>query len=114
LRGNLELRVADTSHMPGEVVIVALREELVRLQKEEGSSEKSTLPGDVVDVRFLGSSIRYQVRLGNGDLIAARIPTGILRNSFKPGDRVFVTFDPEEALLYGYPALGLLQELEVY
>ncbi|MEM3693698.1 MAG: ABC transporter ATP-binding protein [Candidatus Bathyarchaeia archaeon] len=114
LRGNLELRVSDTSHMPGEVVIIALREEMVRLKKGEGSQGKSALLGDVLDARFLGNSIRYRVRLENGDLIAARIPTGVLRNSFKPGDRVLVTFDPGDALIYGYPALGLFKELEAY
>ena len=148
LRGNLELRVSDTSHMPGEAVIIALREERVRLRRDSGferedegeakdedegkdkdkdededegkgkgkgkGEEKAALLGDILAVQFLGSSIRYEIRLENGDRMAARIPTGMVGPSFKPGDRVFIAFDPEDALVYGYPALGLLQELEAY
>ncbi len=112
LREELKVKVLDSSFEPEEAVIVAVREEKTRLMPEPRGDLTNRLSGEVVEVHFLGSFIRYTVRLTNGDRLAARLPVHEEEMGIKQGDWVSVSFDPSDTHLYEYPPLGLQRELE--
>ena len=67
LREGLKIRVLDSSFEPEEAVIVAIREEKTSVTPEPTGEEPNRLSGEVVEVHFLGSHIRYVIKLSNGD-----------------------------------------------
>lgn len=114
LRQSLEITVSDASHELDESVIVAVREEKTSVQPPSLQSGLPSLPGEVSAVRFLGSFVRCEVILENGDHVATKIPIGRLGSQLTQGERVSVAYDPKNTLVYEYPPLGLRRELEVY
>jgi len=112
LRGDLQVQVQDISYLVDETVVVAVREEKT-LIKADVDEEPNTLSGEVKAVRFLGCFTRYEVGLENGDTVASRVPTYTLEKTFTAGSRVKVGFHPVDAMVYPYPSLGLLKEVEV-
>ena len=112
LREGLRIRVLDSSFEPDEAVIVAIREEKTQVTPEPTGEEPNRLSGEIVEVHFLGSHIRYVIKLSNGDEIAARVPLKEARTELKHGDWVSVSFDPVNSHVYEYPMLGLQGELE--
>jgi ABC-type Fe3+/spermidine/putrescine transport system ATPase subunit len=114
LRGNFSVDIADTSHEDEEDVIVAVREKNTILTGDDPGEGRNVLDGEVTQVYFLGSYIRLEVRLRNGDIVSSLMPTDIILKKFKVGDRVLVSFYPRSALVYDYPTLGIHHELEAY
>jgi len=112
LREGLRIRVLDSSFEPEEAVIVSVREESVLITPEPRGDEPNRLSGEVSEVHFLGSFIRYAVKLTNGDEIASRVPIREARNNINQGDWVSISFDPADTHVYEYPTLGLQGELE--
>ena len=51
--------------------------------------------------RFLGEKIRYELAAGGQAIVSKRLGFG---KSFKKDDEVFVSFEPENAMLFDYPA----------
>jgi len=113
LRAGLTMTVSETSHDPGEHVVVSAREEKTGVQPWSPSAGTS-LPGIVLATQFLGSFVRFEVTLENGDLVAVKTPLSQLGTRLEPGDRVSVVYDLESVRVYDYPTLGLRHELEVY
>ncbi len=112
LRENLIVRATDSSFEPEEAVVIAVREEKTRVSPVPRGDERNRLSGEVKDVQFLGSYVRYVLRLTNGDEIAARAPVHTAEGAIQRGDWVSVSFDPAQAQLFEYPPLGLQRELE--
>jgi ABC-type Fe3+/spermidine/putrescine transport system ATPase subunit len=112
IRGDLPLSVPDVMHQKEERVVVAVRLENMVLKAGEVTGINH-LFGRVKKIRFLGISMRYDVQLDNGDMITAKIPTAHVTQRFNVGDRVTVSFAPEQAVVYSYPAEGLAKELSV-
>jgi ABC-type Fe3+/spermidine/putrescine transport system ATPase subunit len=92
-------------------VILALRKERVRISREEPDMD-NVFKGEIRNVRFLGNSKEYLVRLSNGDTIASRqfADSGL---AFKVGDEVSVSFRESDVMVFEYPAQGLSKELEI-
>lgn len=111
LRGGLEVRVQDTSYLPEEVVVIAVRGELTRI-KSKGEGEINALPGEVRATRFVGALTIYEVRLENGGIVNSKVPTALAEKPFSKGERAFVHFSPEDTMVYPYPSLGMYRELE--
>jgi len=114
LREGLRLKVSDTSHEIEEPVIVSIREEKTRIQKGPPPPRKASLTGEVSAIQFLGSFVRCEVKLDNGDHVAVKVPMGQREPRLKLGERVSIVYDPRNTLVYDYPTLGLRRELEVY
>ncbi len=112
LREGLKVRVLDSSFEPEEAVILAIREEMTSVSPEPKVDSPNRLSGEIVEVHFLGSHIRYVIRLSNGDEVAARVPLKEARTELKHGDWVSISFDPANSHVYEYPMLGLQSELE--
>jgi putative spermidine/putrescine transport system ATP-binding protein len=94
-----ELRAAAPLALPaGGEAIAALRPEAVVLG--DGEAGANVLPGDVVDVTFLGSIVRIRVRIAEVDAIVAldrfNSPGATLPAI---GEAVRVSFQPEALVL---------------
>jgi spermidine/putrescine transport system ATP-binding protein len=113
LREGLTIKVSDYSFENDEAVILSIREENTSITSEPRGDEQNRLSGEVSAVYFLGSFIRYVVKLTNGDEIAARVPIKGVNAEIKQGDWVSISFDPTNTRVYEYPTLGLQRELEV-
>lgn len=114
LREGLQLTVRDTTHVPQEHVVVAVREEETWVRPLGWSGESvNVLAGEVRSRRFLGTFTGYEVRLGNGDVVVCEVPTLPASRAFERGESVLVCFRPEDTIVYSYPTLGLRRELEV-
>ena len=93
-------------------VILALRKERVRTSR--GTLEMDNVfKGEVRDVRFLGNSKEYLIRMPSGDVIASRRFAESEQDAFKRGEQVLVAFLEGDAMVFEYPARGLRQELEI-
>jgi ABC-type Fe3+/spermidine/putrescine transport system ATPase subunit len=107
-----------TTHAPPELftvnepVILAVRKEKVGISNSEPKLE-NVLYGEVREVRFLGSSREYLVRVTSGDLVASRQFLEGPEPAFKLGEKVFVGFDRTDITVFPYPSGGLRKELEV-
>ena len=112
LREGLTVRVKDSSFETEEAVIVNIREENTSITSVPKGDEINRLSGEVKAVHFLGSSIRYVVKITNGDEIAARVSIKGSQAEINQGDWVSVSFDPSNTHVYEYPTLGLQMELE--
>ena len=112
LRENLQVRTGDPDRLPDESVVVAIREEKVKVSKLK-SGGVNVLRGKVLSSRFLGPFIRYEVRLTNGDVIRSKILISEQRRMIPAGEEVYVHFKPGDTIVYQYPTLGLYRELEV-
>jgi ABC-type Fe3+/spermidine/putrescine transport system ATPase subunit len=93
-------------------VILALRKERVRVSRKRLEMD-NVFKGEVRDVRFLGNSKEYLIRLTSGDVIASRLFSGGEEDEFKRGEEVLVAFLEGDAMVFEYPPRGLRQELEI-
>jgi hypothetical protein len=71
------------------------------------------MEGEIRDVRFLGGSREYLIRLANGDTVVARRFLEGLESSFRAGEKVSVGFRQGDVMLFAYPPQGLRNELEM-
>lgn len=114
LRQNLCINVSDISHEREEAIIVAVREENTNLLFNGAWAEMNVLDGDIIHVSFLGCFIRFEIKLTNRDTVFSLMPINNSTRSLKVGDKVKLTINPKNTILYDYPPLGLRHELEVY
>jgi len=91
-------------------VVAAIRPEFVVVEK--GIRKGKTWQGKIDGKVFVGSVIRYEVRMNTGELIVVKHPTSTDRR-FNVGDEVDVTFPSQHVLLYPYPDMGLEKEISV-
>lgn len=109
-RGGFMVRVFEKGFEKGEMIVLTVRPENTGLIKGEVKM-KNCLFGSVESLTFLGSLIRYHIRLDNQDLVVAKVP--ISGSQFNINDRITVYFPPENILAYKYPEGGLRRELEI-
>jgi len=110
IRGGFMFRAFEMGLGKGEMIVLAVRPENTVLMRGEVNM-KNCLFGSVESLTFLGSLVRYHVRLDNQDLVVAKVP--ISGNQFNIDDRITVYFPPENILVYKYPEGGLRRELEL-
>ncbi|MBN1682723.1 ABC transporter ATP-binding protein [Candidatus Bathyarchaeota archaeon] len=113
IRGGYQIMVDDTSHVAEEPVVTAIREEKIKLF-DHPIEAKNTLSGDLIGANFLGTFIRYEVKLDNGDILAALHPPNSDLTKLRLGDRVAISFETFHTKIFDYPVLGLKRELEAY
>jgi len=113
LRGDLRVKVLDREGIKklGENVILAVRPEAFSLEK--GRKEAvNAMAGSIERVRFEGTTVRYEVRLLNGDLVVVSSPT-LSEELLVAGENVTISFPPEKSHVFEYPIKGLVEELKV-
>jgi putative spermidine/putrescine transport system ATP-binding protein len=111
IRGGLIIRTPSTRLGADEPVILALRKERVQISSEDLQRD-NVLGGEIREVRFLGSSREYLIRLTNGDTVSSRQFLESAEASFKVGEQVFLGFDQDHVMVFSYPPQGLRKELE--
>jgi spermidine/putrescine transport system ATP-binding protein len=88
---------------PGDAVALVLRTEALTIfhpPRPIRDDDLTTVEGAVADVRFVGAVVYYRIDLGDRELTVSRPSLG--SNVLAEGDRVTVTWSPEDALLLEY------------
>jgi ABC-type Fe3+/spermidine/putrescine transport system ATPase subunit len=111
LRGEIQIEVAKDKARKGERVVLAVRPETILVRKGIGK-DKNSIAGTVERVTFEGTNIRYEIRLKNQDLIVIVKPS-MTGEWLHAEDKVTVSFAPEKAHVFEYPAAGLKEEIAV-
>ncbi len=112
LRGGLQVRVRETSYLPGERVVLMVRQELTSA-RSYGWDMVNALHGEATAVRFLGDSLRVEIRLVNGMSLSARIPVSQADTHPRIGEELVVSFRPGDAAVFSAPVGGLEAEIRV-
>lgn len=112
LRGGLRIKAPPALHMLDEPIILGVRREQVRIS-DRNPELANVLEGEIREVRFLGDSREYLIRLTNGDIIASRHYSEGPEPRFSAGDKVVVEFEEGDVLVFEYPTQGLRKELEM-
>lgn len=116
LHRGLKINVHDTTHLPGEEVVVVIREDRLKIgEPGEKPTLKNynTIEGEIQSSQFLGSYISHQIRLSNGDMVTSKTPTRIIERPLPTRKKVIVYFKPSDTMVYSYPPIGLSRELKV-
>ncbi|MBE0512507.1 ABC transporter ATP-binding protein [Candidatus Bathyarchaeota archaeon] len=109
LRGGLYVQSVDKGHKKGEKVVVAVRPEVLAVEKGEKRG-KNSIFGHIEGFRFEGTNIRYEIRLENGDVVVVVRPA-LTVEWLDVGERVTVSFPVEKSFVFTYPERGLKMEL---
>jgi putrescine transport system ATP-binding protein len=84
----------------GQAISIAVRPEKLSLSHDMSSAEVNAQPGDVVEADYLGGLMRYRVKLAGGDVVqVARANAAGTEAAFEAGQRVTVSFAPEDAVV---------------
>lgn len=83
----------------GMEVFVSIRPEHIRVLRDQPEDETNVGHGIVTHVAWMGSYLRYQVRLDSGKIIEASVPNSRIGQEEPPGidDEVYVTWGPDSA-----------------
>jgi ABC-type Fe3+/spermidine/putrescine transport system ATPase subunit len=111
LRGDIEIQTARKDAKTGERVILAIRPGLFLAEKGTVKAQNS-IAGTVERITFEGTTVRYEIRLVNEDLIVTIRPS-MIEEWFGLGEQVTVSFPPEKAHVFTYPGKGLKEETAV-
>jgi len=81
-------------------VCIAIRPEDIFLSKEKTLSAKNILEGKVIDITFLGATIRFHVDINGKIVMADKIVSALENMKFQSGDKVFVRIEPENCVIF--------------
>jgi len=109
LRGGLLVRTLDKTHKEGEKVVIAIRPEVLAVEKGKKGGVNSIF-GHVEGFRFEGTNVRYEIRLENGDLVVVVRPA-LMAEWLDVREKVTVSFPIEKSFVFTYPERGLKREL---
>jgi spermidine/putrescine transport system ATP-binding protein len=110
LRGGLLVQTLDKTHHDGEKVVVAIRPEILAVEKGEKKGGVNSIFGHIEGFRFEGTNVRYEIRLENGDLVVVVRPA-LMAEWLNVGEKVTVSFPIEKSFVFTYPERGLKREL---
>jgi len=111
LRGEIEIQMNGTSIGSGEKVVLAIRPEVFSVEKG-AKTGKNSIAGTVERITFEGTTIRYEIRLANQDLVVVVKPS-MVGQWLNMDEQVVVSFAPEKAHVFAYPKGGLKEEIAV-
>jgi ABC-type Fe3+/spermidine/putrescine transport system ATPase subunit len=112
LRGGIRVQTANNNVKIGERVVIAVRPETFEFEKGKIRTNVNTISGTVARVTFEGTTIRYEVRLENEDMVVLVKPS-MIGEWFNMDDNVTVSFAPDKAHVFPYPQAGLKEEMAV-
>ncbi len=111
LRGSIRIQTVKNEARKGEKVIVAIRPEAFTLEREK-EGDRNLLSGIIERVTFEGTSIRYEIRLENQDLIVVVKPS-MIGEWLSMGEKVTVSFSSDKTHVFRYPETGLKEEIAI-
>ena len=111
LREGTKVEALNGAFVEGNQVVLSLRPETLIV--EPGLQEgQNVLSGSVERITFEGSSIRYEIRLANDEIVVAIKPT-LSAEMLKVGENVKVFLPVEYTHVFPYPEAGLKEEVSV-
>ena len=111
LREGTKVEALNGAFAEGNQVVLSMRPETLIV--EPGLQEgQNVLSGTVERITFEGSSIRYEIRLANDEIVIAVKPT-LSGDLLKVGENVKVFLPVEYTHVFPYPANGLKEEISV-
>jgi ABC-type Fe3+/spermidine/putrescine transport system ATPase subunit len=111
LREGTRVEALNADFDEGNHVVLSMRPETLIV--EPGLQEgQNVLSGTVDRITFEGSTVRYEIRLQNEDLIVAVKPT-LSGEMLKAGEKVKVFLPVEYTHVFPYPGGGLKEEISV-
>ncbi len=108
VRGEKYLTVNGTSVPAGSPVVLAVRPERISLRPVP---EANSIRGRLQESRFMGSFIRHNLNLENGDNVLVDLMVGEPRP--RPGGEESVYFNPDYLRIYPRPREGLSEVLRL-
>jgi ABC-type Fe3+/spermidine/putrescine transport system ATPase subunit len=111
LRGGIRIQTVDKNTKTGERVILAIRPETF-IVKKGVKKDEGTILGTVERVTFEGTTVRYEIRLENQDLVVVSKPS-LTEEWFNVDEKVTASFPLEKAHVFTYPEVGLREEIAV-
>ena len=112
LRRGIEIRVRETSYLPGERVVLMIRQESVSL-KPAADEQTNIFSGAIQAVRFLGDYVRIEMKLENNELMGAKVPLSDIHEFPEIGEKTTINIRPNDISVYPMPPRGLAREIEV-
>nr|MDO8134585.1 ABC transporter ATP-binding protein [Candidatus Njordarchaeum guaymaensis] len=104
-----EVTATCTNYREGKLVVLSIRPEKTKLDTKP--PRQNCLEGKVDTATFLGNLTRYDIKLkGVDETIASKVPSRAIEQ-LKPGENVYVTFDPEDCVVFSSPRQGLYKEI---
>ncbi len=104
------IRVKDSSFPIDQKVVVAIKAE--NIEVESGKAEfLNGIQGIIETSRFVSGNNIDEIRLETGDVFISKKHATELW--FSPGDEVTIHFEPERAILFPYPKIGLKKAIEI-
>jgi iron(III) transport system ATP-binding protein len=94
----------------GDKVVVAIRPEHLNVAEERRSSGDQ-LQGVVANITFMGSFLRYEIQLEDGQVLKCDVLRTGDEKFLEIGANVFLSAEPENVLVYQYPPDGLENEI---
>jgi ABC-type Fe3+/spermidine/putrescine transport system ATPase subunit len=112
LRGGIKVQAVNNKDIKeGEKALLAIRPEIFMIEKGK-KDKKNAILGKIERVTFEGTTVRYEVRLKNQDLVVIVKPS-LTEEWFNMGEEVTICFPAEKAHLFKYPDVGLKEEIAV-
>jgi ABC-type Fe3+/spermidine/putrescine transport system ATPase subunit len=111
LREGQKVEALNDSFTEGNRVVLSMRPETLIVEPGLQSGQ-NVASGIVERITFEGSSIRYEIRLSNEELVVAVKPT-LSADWLNPGETVKVFLPVEYTHVFPYPDAGLKEELSV-
>jgi iron(III) transport system ATP-binding protein len=112
LRGGIKVQAGAPKNMDrGDRAVLAIRPETFVIDKGIKKNKNSIL-GTVERITFEGTNIRYEIRLRNEDSVVVVRPS-LVDEWLKVGEKVTVSFSPENTHAFVHPEVGLREELAV-
>ncbi len=108
-RKTLTINNPDGRFKVGDGVVIMVRPENLSISHKE---KEHGLEGTIQDKIFMGSFMRYRVKLDTFDLVLVEVPEADDK-TFNIGDRVHVKFRPKKLLVYPQPRGGLKEVLSL-
>jgi ABC-type Fe3+/spermidine/putrescine transport system ATPase subunit len=110
LRGGIKVQALGQGAKEDRVILV-IRPEVLTIERKE-TKIKNTLKGVVNKTTFEGTFIRYVIELESQDFVIVSRPS-LTEKWFEVGERITLSFEPEKAHVFPYPASGLAEEIAV-
>lgn len=79
---------------------LSLRPEQIRMVRERLSTSDQVLPGRIEKALFVGSEMKYLVRVGRDGLWEIRMTPGTSAGSFAPGEPIFLHWSASDGRLF--------------
>jgi len=110
---NMEvLQTAEKVKFEEKKVVAAVRPEFI-VMKESDKAALGSWRGRIENKAFMGSTVRYEVQVENGEMIIVKRPFTPNTLRWDVGNQVNLIFPPRSILLYPYPQEGLEREISI-